>query len=544
MPHLSDPPGAEANLGRMATVVSRPSWELRARSLATARPAVTVGIGVLVAVSLLVRTRELGVGYWIDEGISVGIADRPLSAIPHALRLDGSPPLYYVVLSLWIHVFGRSEVATHALSLLFALLSVPACWWAARAAFGERTAWIAAVLAALNPFLTQYGQETRMYAVVALLGVPATACFLRAYAERDGTNPHDRLPWVAGFAVCLSALIYTHNWSLFFAAACAVTWAALTLLAPPEERRGMVRDGLLGFGGAALLYLPWLPIMLDQAAHTGAPWSVKPGLKDLLGVPGVLLGNAAQVVILVTGGGGLIALLGHTGRRYTPEGRAAVVLAALFAITMTLAWTASQASPAWANRYFAIGLPPLLLLAAAGLARTGRLGLVGLALTAVLSLNDHPPAEKSNVRAVAHNIFPSLRAGDLVVATQPEAVPVLYQYLPKGVRFATLTGRVADTGVTDWRDGVQRLRAATPERNLKPLLDELPPGRRLVLVEPIVYSLARWSAPWTELIRLRSVEWNQYLSNDRRFVVSAVQPASFRPPRAHPMRATVRLKTP
>ena len=42
--------------------------------------------------------------------------------------------------------------------------------------FGRRAAWIAAVLAALNPYLTQYAQETRMYSLVVLLSLLATCC--------------------------------------------------------------------------------------------------------------------------------------------------------------------------------------------------------------------------------------------------------------------------------------------------------------------------------------------------------------------------------
>src|ERR1044072_8451241 len=97
----------------MATCASRPAWELRARAARSARVVVPLGLGLLLAVSLLLRTRQLDVGYWIDEGLSVGIADRPLTDIPGVLRVDGSPPLYYVLLSLWMDVFGRSEGSGH-----------------------------------------------------------------------------------------------------------------------------------------------------------------------------------------------------------------------------------------------------------------------------------------------------------------------------------------------------------------------------------------------------------------------------------------------
>ncbi len=83
---------------RMATYASRPAWELRARAVSSARVAVPLGLGLLVAGSVLLRTRQLDVGFWIDEGLSVGIADRPLGDIPGVLRQDGSPPLYYVLL--------------------------------------------------------------------------------------------------------------------------------------------------------------------------------------------------------------------------------------------------------------------------------------------------------------------------------------------------------------------------------------------------------------------------------------------------------------
>ena len=47
---------------------------------------VPLGLGLLLAVSLLLRTRQLDIGYWIDEGLSVGIADRPLTDIPGVLK--------------------------------------------------------------------------------------------------------------------------------------------------------------------------------------------------------------------------------------------------------------------------------------------------------------------------------------------------------------------------------------------------------------------------------------------------------------------------
>jgi hypothetical protein len=532
---------------RMATYASRPAWELRARAVSTARVAVPLGIGVLLAVSVLLRTTQLDVGFWIDEGLSVGIADRPVGDIPGVLRQDGSPPLYYVLLSLWMDAFGSSEATVRGLSVVFGVLCVPVAFWAGWALFGRRTAWIAALLAAVNPFLTQYAQEARMYALVSLLGLVSLTCWLLAFttdAERVRRAP------AIGFAVSFAAMLYTHNWALFFGAATGLAWlgllwradraTAVTSEARQKERKRLFRTGLLAYGGVVLLYAPWIPNTLYQAAHTGAPWSKAPSLAALASVPARILGEVAEVAVFLAAGAGVWALLRMRG----PLSRATAALLFIAIATIVLAWVGSQVSPAWANRYLAAGVAPFLLLAAAGFAHAGRLGLVGLALVAVLWAIDGAPSAKSNVREVSHAIAPSLRPGDLVVATQPEQVSVLEYYLPDGLRYATLTGPVSDTGVTDWRDGVERLEATSAPRDLQPLLDAMEPGQRIALVVPTIYSIGRWSAPWTRLVRLRSEEWLQQISNDPRFGLLAIEPATPFPASPNPVRARVYVKGP
>jgi mannosyltransferase len=522
----------------MATYASRPALEVKARAVSRARVAIPAGLGLLVLVSLLLRTRELGIGFWIDEGLSVGIAHRPLAEIPGVLRQDGSPPLYYVLLHLWMVPFGTSEVAVRALSLCCATLAIPASFWGARALFGTAAGWLAAVLAATNPFLTQYAQEARMYALVALLGIVACTTFARAFLRPE--TEARRRPWALGYAVSLAALMYTHNWAVFFAIACGGTWLVLLARTQGEERGRLLRTGLVAFGGALVLYLPWVPTSLYQSAHTGAPWSLAPSLTALLGVPGQLVGTMAQAVLALAGGAGLAAMV---AQREQTRARTALVLLGIGAVTVLLAWLASQASPAWANRYLAIGLAPVLLAAGGGLAYAGRLGIAGALIVTLMGLTHGAPSEKSNVQTIAENLSPSLRAGDLVVSTQPEQVSVLHYYLPSGLRYATLTGMVPDVGVTDWRDGVARLNAATPARDLVPLLDRLPVGRRVVFVVPDFKEVARWKAPWTKAVRLRSLEWQQLMSNDLRFRAVTVEPPEELGKKPIAVQATVYVKT-
>src|SRR5947209_2055316 len=103
--------------------------------LRLSRGIVLAALCVLVGVSVWLRTRQIHLYYWIDEGLSVGIASHPLSHIPGLLHQDGSPPLYYLILHVWMALRGRNEVATHELSLLFSLATIPVAYWAGSSLF-------------------------------------------------------------------------------------------------------------------------------------------------------------------------------------------------------------------------------------------------------------------------------------------------------------------------------------------------------------------------------------------------------------------------
>jgi len=459
-----------------------------------------VGVGLLCALSLWLRTRVLGAGFWIDEGISVGIAHHPLTAIPHLLRQDGSPPLYYLLLHVWIGWFGDGERATHVLSLLPALACVPVAYWAACSIFGRTAGWVCAALAAVDPYLTYYGQETRMYALAALLSIVAAAAYVHGVLRR-------RRRYLPVLVVSLDLLLYTHNWGLFLCLGFAV---ATVLLA-----RERLREPLLAGAAVALLYLPWLPTLLSQARHTGAPWTLPPSFHALFLGPGaVLSGDAPLMAIALAGGMGLATVV----RTRTDPARIAVLaLLAVVGSTELVAWTFSQLTPAWASRYLAVLLGPLLLAAAAGLVRAGRFGLVAFVAVLFLWAGYSTHDDKSNVRAIAHGVAPYLQPGDIVLSTHPEQVPVLRYYLGGRVRYATQLGFSPDPRVMDWREALDRLRAATVPRSLEPVLAAVRPGRHLVLVSPVFRDYRAWQAPWTRLVYDTSQLWTRAVAADRRF---------------------------
>jgi mannosyltransferase len=469
---------------------------------------IAIGVAFLAGVSLSLRTTALHSRYWIDEGLSVGISSHPFFDIPGILRQDGSPPLYYLLLSLWMDVFGVGEARTHGLSVALSVAMVPGAFMAGRALFGMRAGWYAALLAAINPFLTYYAQETRMYALVALLSMAVSATFVLAFVHR-------RRVWLPVFGVSLALLMYTHNWGLFLALGTGA--AFLALLAGDPDRLGLLRDAVLTYGAVALVYLPWVPSLLFQAKHTGAPWSRAPLMKDMLGGITSVLGGAAPAMAF-----GLVAASGLAGLMVTPrlrgpKARAVLALLTMGAAALLIAWTMSQISPAWAIRYLSVLLGPLLLLGAAGLSRAGNLGIVAIVVLAVLWAHPRTRAleAKSNAHTASVLVRDQLQPGDLVVAVHPEQGPVMHLYLPKGMRWANAMGSVADPRVMDWRDALQRLKDAKPTPTVDALIRTLKPNQRMLVVFPIIRS-AQWGAPWTKLVRTRSGQWQKVLDDDER----------------------------
>ncbi len=462
-------------------------------------PALLAAVGLLMAGSLLLRMSGLESGYWIDEGIAVGIASHDFLDIPSTLVMDGSPPLYYLLLHGWMGIVGEGEAATRALSLIFAVVAVPIAFWAGNAIFDRRTGAVAAVGVGACPFLNYYAQETRMYSLVVVLSLLASASFVLAFL-------HGRRGHLIALGAWMTLLFYTHAWGIYLAIAMACAWIVLW-------RRGRVagRDGLLVAGAVLLLYAPWIPTLITQAQQTAAPWSDRPTAMYLLWIPFTLFGEdhrwLATPLLMVA----VLAAL----RRVRDRDGAIRVLAGIALGAALAAWLGSQIEPAWANRYFAVFLGPLMLALAAVLARGRLLTAVALAAVVAIWLVNAPIAERSNVRTVAAEVTPVIRPGDVVASTQPEQVPVLSRYLPSGVLYVTPLGMVFDEGVTDWRDGLDNMRAGKPGRDLLPLLGRLGPGRRILLVTPIP-NRPLSKAPWKRAIRARTREWRRALDRDPR----------------------------
>jgi hypothetical protein len=165
---------------------------------------------------------------WWDESLSLQRAESDWPALiagrivmsdgPNEVTtLDQHPFVYFGMLGAFVRLVGEREFSLRFPSAMAVVLLVPIIWAFARrlSRFGvapTSTAVWAALLAAASPFYLWFGQETRPYALWALLALLSTYLLLRwAAAESRG----ERLRCLAGYVLVFIAFLGTHYFSTF-----------------------------------------------------------------------------------------------------------------------------------------------------------------------------------------------------------------------------------------------------------------------------------------------------------------------------------------
>ncbi|HVM27809.1 MAG TPA: glycosyltransferase family 39 protein [Mycobacteriales bacterium] len=409
---------------------------------------------------------------WLDEAISVEIARRPVPELLAALRLDGAPPLYYLLLHGWMLVLGDGTVAVRVLTLLLLPVALLLAWRVGDRLHGRSGAVAAVTVLAALPWTMRYGSETRMYLLVVVLVLAGVLALLAV--RTAGTWPA-----VLALGACSGALLLTHYWSLFLLAAVGL-WHLPGLLRWRADALRVVA----GLAVGAAVFTPWLPTFLFQAQRTGAPWAVPPDVFDLLRTPSFWGGGAVEgrVVLAV-----LLVQLVVLATVLLPVSRP---VAGVAGTALLLAWIGAQLSEgAYTGRYTAVVVP--LVAVAAGLgaaALPGRWPVVALAAVVGVGAGTGIPAAAAP-RAAADRIAETFREaadpGDVLVYCPDQLGPPVAREIGPGyeqVVYPTLAG----PELVDWVDYEQRNRAASPAE-VADRLDQLAGERQLFVLRATGY---------------------------------------------------------
>ncbi|WP_347177254.1 glycosyltransferase family 39 protein [Parafrankia sp. EAN1pec] len=513
-PSAEAPPAAEAEPGEQTVPAQRTDYPSRAepaRLIARFRRARdwTVAAsyqfflaGTLLAVTVGAVLRFATPSHlWLDESLTVGIASRPVPDLLQALRHDGSPPLYYLLLHLWISVFGDGDIAVRALSGVLSLATLPLAWLAGRyvgraaTALGnggpsaeQRVGLAALLLFACSPYAIRYGSETRMYSLVVLLVLVFGFAAVRALNRPD-------LPRLAALTLATAALVYTHYWTFL-----VVFTVAAFLLLQARRREHYRRPALRAFvamAASAVLFAPWMPVFLFQMLHTGTPWAPRVQAQVLLDTVFDWAGpqsTGALLGIILLGG----ALIGLTARPLGGElhvkisGRApGRYLAAIWLAPLVLAYFVNMfGGSAYAERYTGIALPACLLLAALGIAQLPvHRAFVAVVVVASISglLGGYQLArtERTQAGEIANRIADLARPGDVVAYCPDQLGPAVHRAIQRrgGIDVREIVyADEAGPALVDWVDYADRMKRANGAAFAAEVNDLAGPDHAVLLV--------------------------------------------------------------
>lgn len=215
---------------------------------------------------------------WHDEGYSLLLAPQPISEILERTARDVHPPLYYVGLHVWMKTFGAGELAVRSLSVVAILGTIAIMFYLIKRLFGNWPARVSALFMAIAPFLIRYGQEARMYALVAFLLTAAT--YFLVYALND-----NRRRYLYLYSIFMAAAFYTHYYAVFMLIAHWLYVAIRTGIYRDRKIKVLQANWLKAIPNARwytanilifALFLPWLPAAYGQFTRVQGGFWIPP----------------------------------------------------------------------------------------------------------------------------------------------------------------------------------------------------------------------------------------------------------------------------
>jgi uncharacterized membrane protein len=228
-----------------------------------------IALGAVVLVGAGLRAALLGNGLWGDEGYTYFDITAPTlrDLYVHMITSEGNPPLFFLVLRAWTHLFGLSELALKTFPLLWSVAAIPATYLFARVWTSRGVALGAALVVAASVQSIWFSTEVRPYAMVEFF-VPLCAGF---YCRAVFYNSSRAL---AAWVLCAVAAVYTQYTGLILLGALALT----TLLFARAVRINWVRLAL-AYALVGLAFAAWAPSFVVQL-HSGRPWTFGIPLTD------------------------------------------------------------------------------------------------------------------------------------------------------------------------------------------------------------------------------------------------------------------------
>jgi hypothetical protein len=296
--------------------------------------------------------------------------------------------------------------------------------------------------------------------------------------------------------------MYTHYWDLYLVAVVG-SWALWRAWA--EARAGKLALG--AYPGAArkvvsamvaggLLFVPWAPVFVFQALHTGTPWSAPPGPSDLLWVIGYFsgVGPWAELLSFMFFGVIALALFGQPGPmaanvvlELRVQQRARFVSLLLMGTLAVAVLVGAVTGAAFDERYIAVVFPLFIVVCALGVttfasARVAAGTICVACIAGLMSAQLWDSEPRTQAVQVAAVLNAEAKPGDMVVYCPDQLGPAVDRLLTvPGVTELTFPRMIGPQRV-DWVDYVSAVQHTDVGTFASEIMSRLNPGSTLWFV--------------------------------------------------------------
>ena len=178
------------------------------------------------------------------------------------------PPLYYVMLRLWVQIFGDSATGIRSLSAVISLLIFPCVYWLCLELFESHlVGWVAIALFAVSPLQLYFAQEARQYGLWMVEILLSSIALLRSIRLGNLRN------WI-GYSLALTLGLYTHLFTILV----AIAHGIYVLIQQQFRFTKVLGIYLIASFAAFLVFSPWLIVILSHiqtAINLTNGWSFK-----------------------------------------------------------------------------------------------------------------------------------------------------------------------------------------------------------------------------------------------------------------------------
>jgi hypothetical protein len=252
-------------------------------------------LGAITLVSFLFRWITTAHFIAGDEAQTANIAVLSWPDLFKAIRNDSNPPLFYILLKMWVMVAGASDFSLKFFVQAINLAIAPISYLLLRRSLGERLAVQLALLICISGPLLGFAEKLRSYGLLVVLTLLATFQLTRVLKNENSLR--DRLLYAGLLAAC----IYTHMSATVVVAghAGSILWQ----FASKEINRRQLRSWALAFALFVLFILPQIDATIYGLSTDCQPW--KSGVNPLLTpviIPLVMypsLGNSIELIPLL-----------------------------------------------------------------------------------------------------------------------------------------------------------------------------------------------------------------------------------------------------